>query len=251
MPFKTQTHIKHHKNKSPLMKKITALLAGLLALSVHTHAALITHTTNFDSNAQSDPSLSAPFVGSASFSYNRSSALADGFYTFTYLNSFSSALSISFINGNSFSLADLMFDPSQYGVYLSGSSFIFAAVSGYNANNPGATAFEKGSTIFYLEPIWVDHLGSKFYSAFQNTAVAYPFYVQDTEPINGASRILGNYGFDISAINGVSSGGGGGPAAVPEPGQVAASLLLLAGIGGYVFVKRRKVAKPALATLAA
>jgi hypothetical protein len=32
-------------------------------------------------------------------------------------------------------------------------------------------------------------------------------------------------------------------AAVPEPGQVAASLLLLAGIGGYVFLKRRKAAQ--------
>ena len=38
---------------------------------------------------------------------------------------------------------------------------------------------------------------------------------------------------------------------VPEPGQVAASLLLLAGIGGYVFGKRRKAAKPALAQTAA
>ena len=34
-------------------------------------------------------------------------------------------------------------------------------------------------------------------------------------------------------------------AAVPEPGQVAASLLLLTGIGSYVWAKRRKVAKPA------
>lgn len=34
-----------------------------------------------------------------------------------------------------------------------------------------------------------------------------------------------------------------GPSGVPEPGQVAASLLLLAGVGGYVFVKRRKAAK--------
>jgi hypothetical protein len=33
------------------------------------------------------------------------------------------------------------------------------------------------------------------------------------------------------------------PTAVPEPGQVAASLLLLTGIGGYVFLKRRKAAK--------
>ena len=35
------------------------------------------------------------------------------------------------------------------------------------------------------------------------------------------------------------------PSTVPEPGQVAASLLLLAGIGGYVFLKRRRTAKQA------
>ena len=40
-------------------------------------------------------------------------------------------------------------------------------------------------------------------------------------------------------------------AAVPEPGQVAASLLLLSGIGGYFFLKRRKAAKPAVAPTAA
>ncbi len=37
------------------------------------------------------------------------------------------------------------------------------------------------------------------------------------------------------------------PSTVPEPGQVAASLLLLGGIGGYVFLKRRKAAKSAAA----
>ena len=41
---------------------------------------------------------------------------------------------------------------------------------------------------------------------------------------------------------------GGGSAAVPEPGQVAASLLLLGGIGGDVFLKRRKAAKAVVAT---
>jgi hypothetical protein len=34
--------------------------------------------------------------------------------------------------------------------------------------------------------------------------------------------------------------------AVPEPGQVAASLLLLAGIGVYVFLKRRRTVATAL-----
>jgi fibronectin-binding autotransporter adhesin len=41
------------------------------------------------------------------------------------------------------------------------------------------------------------------------------------------------------------------PAAVPEPGQVAASILLLAGIGVYVWRKRRKTAKPAVVPTAA
>jgi hypothetical protein len=36
-----------------------------------------------------------------------------------------------------------------------------------------------------------------------------------------------------------------GPVPVPEPGQVAASILLLGGIGAYVFLKRRrKIAPP-------
>jgi hypothetical protein len=38
-----------------------------------------------------------------------------------------------------------------------------------------------------------------------------------------------------------------GPTAVPEPGQVAASLLLLGGIGAYYFVKRRRKSAPAAA----
>jgi hypothetical protein len=38
-----------------------------------------------------------------------------------------------------------------------------------------------------------------------------------------------------------------GPVPVPEPGQVAASLLLLGGIGAYYFVKRRRKSAPAAA----
>jgi hypothetical protein len=38
-----------------------------------------------------------------------------------------------------------------------------------------------------------------------------------------------------------------GPVPIPEPGQVAASLLLLSGIGAYVFIKRRKKSAPVAA----
>jgi hypothetical protein len=38
-----------------------------------------------------------------------------------------------------------------------------------------------------------------------------------------------------------------GPSPVPETGQVVASLLLLGGIGGYIFIKRRRASTPAAA----
>jgi hypothetical protein len=70
-----------------------------------------------------------------------------------------------------------------------------------------------------------------------------------------SSQISALYSAGLAG-NGVStlgySGYVGGPsAAVPEPGQVAASLLLLGGIGGYAFVKRRKAAKATLVPVTA
>ena len=73
------------------------------------------------------------------------------------------------------------------------------------------------------------------------------FGIADLQFIATISNPLVTYlrtGGDITAlpVNGVEFTGPES-AAVPEPGQVAASLVLLAGIGGYVFLKRRKAAK--------
>jgi hypothetical protein len=46
-------------------------------------------------------------------------------------------------------------------------------------------------------------------------------------------------------VSALYAAGGSDPSSVPEPGQVAASVLLLSGIGGYVFLKRRKAAQAA------
>jgi len=59
-----------------------------------------------------------------------------------------------------------------------------------------------------------------------------------SNPIITYTRVGG--GFTAIPINGVEFTTDS--AAVPEPGQVAASLLLLGGIGGYVFLRRRKAA---------
>lgn len=60
---------------------------------------------------------------------------------------------------------------------------------------------------------------------------------------NTAYMVLWDYGGDTGAL--IQQSTFQSSAAVPEPGQVAASILLLTGIGGYVFLKRRKAAKPA------
>jgi hypothetical protein len=73
----------------------------------------------------------------------------------------------------------------------------------------------------------------------------------DTNNIGFKGIELSNLGDEFPDIGyiGVTAAASSGPdpSPVPEPGQVAASLLLLSGIGGYVWMKRRKAAKPATA----
>jgi hypothetical protein len=66
------------------------------------------------------------------------------------------------------------------------------------------------------------------------TATAATFSVDSTNYFSATSMTL-RYTYTAS------------PSPVPEPGQVAASLLLLGGIGGYIFIKRRRVATNASA----
>jgi hypothetical protein len=61
---------------------------------------------------------------------------------------------------------------------------------------------------------------------------------------NTAYMVLWDYGGDTAALIQQSTFEPGA-SPVPEPGQVAASLLFIAGIGGYVFLRRRKVPKAA------
>jgi hypothetical protein len=66
--------------------------------------------------------------------------------------------------------------------------------------------------------------------------------------LNGLLDDVSFYDNELSLADMNAIVAAGPSSAVPEPGQVAASLLLLGGIGGYVFLKRRKAAKPAVAT---
>lgn len=101
--------------------------------------------------------------------------------------------------------------------------------------------------------------------SFDSTAAGYDFFgfnpgVTLDSNTTGATGGLGQFALGNFTATGTSlsfqfQGSGGVPlinaiqvrnvtsAAIPEPGQVAASLLLLTGIGVYVWLKRRKLAK--------
>lgn len=125
------------------------------------------------------------------------------------------------------------YDGSLQKLYLNGAFQGSAAATGnLDISNPnlafGAKKSDSGSDFNSQIDGWIDEV------AIYNVALA----------AGDVSTLYTN------GTNGIGAGGGGS-AAVPEPGQVAASLLLLGGIGGYVFIKRRKAAKPAVAPIAA
>jgi hypothetical protein len=77
-------------------------------------------------------------------------------------------------------------------------------------------------------------------------------------PLSGSFQILGQTVASMGIVetpnafvltNGDTISVGGAAAAVPEPGQIAASLLLLVGLGGYIALKRPKK-QPATAATA-
>ena len=141
----------------------------------------------------------------------------------------------------------LVSDPTQTGVYLSGSDFILAGISGYSGPLGGTADFSIGGAIDSNDNTPVFTAKKSVLTAWEKILIqileelSLPAHMESNK-ISGGSFVFGEYGFDISSLNGASSKGGS--AVVPESGQVAASLLLLTGIGGYVFLKCRKPQRP-------
>ncbi len=137
--------------------------------------------------------------------------------------------------------------------------------TGGSADNPGTIRATLGGLTVgqdYLVQWWSND--SFPTGSFDSTVAGWTFFnftpevTLDTNTA-GAAGGLGQYvigtftATDTSVIFDLQGQGGlplinaiqvrNTTAAVPEPGQVAASLLLLCGIGGYVWLKRRKPAK--------
>jgi hypothetical protein len=140
--------------------------------------------------------------------------------------------------------------------------------SGGSANNPGTlTGSLGGLTVgrdyliqWWSNDSWVsgDYNQTQASQSGGNSTVTLDSNITNTEGDLGQYAI-GTFTATSSFVDFDLDGNAGWPlinafqirdvtsSAVPEPGQIAASLLLLAGIGGYVWLKRRKAAKAATA----
>jgi hypothetical protein len=139
--------------------------------------------------------------------------------------------------------------PNQYG-YIIGQSFTATEAGTYDfsfaANGDNLFSFFINGSISNANPMKPTITGGtqigETSGDFQNikilTGSAYL-----NAGTNWAYAVIDEQGFSTGVL--VAQSTFTASAAVPEPGQIAASLLLLAGIGGYVFLRRRKVPKAA------
>ena len=104
------------------------------------------------------------------------------------------------------------------------------AINADSLSIAGGNAFGFQSSGFFIESSYVSGTPLSGSMTFNGQTLA-------SMGINVGTGIM-NATFssgDTLTVNAIA-----GAAAVPEPGQVAASLLLLAGLGGYVALQRRK-----------
>lgn len=149
---------------------------------------------------------------------------------------------ISLASGTGFSAFNttntgLPSSPSTSGGYALGgsSSQTFTLTSTSLLGLPSTTAINSGS--------WAAYTGSgntpNFTARLLNTV--------SSDAGDPANDLTNSFSFNAPSTSVTLRYTYTPSAAIPEPGQVAASLLLLSGIGAYVFIKRRKKSAPAAA----
>jgi hypothetical protein len=137
--------------------------------------------------------------------------------------------------------------PQQYG-YIIGQSFEAVQAGMYDfsfpANGDNLFSFFINGSISYADPMKPTITGGTQIGLqsgdFQNIKIlAGSAYLN--AGTNWAYAVIDERGFSTGVL--VAQSTFAPSAAVPEPGQIAASLVLLAGIGGYVAWKKRRAPK--------
>ena len=215
------------------MKKtilVLALVAGLTSFAGNAKAAIITSSVN---QTVRNPNSTLQSTGLYRYVF--------GFEDGSFNN--------GFVGGNPTN----QFTISVGG--LDGGNSLQASLWSYGVNNPSYLISNTSSRVLAGQTVDSSLTFSQT-STYLGTEPNTPYYIGlQSDGYFGVATILldsgasgGNgYGFvlDRIAFNNVSGQGivaGSDTAAVPEASQVAASLLLIAGISGFVIMKRKKVA---------
>lgn len=220
----------------------------LVALAAASSAATFTYSTSFD--ATFDDALSAPYVGSATLTYEAPSQLADGYYSWTsLLNSYGMTFSATFDlpsgGTTAFDATHLFYqyggfpELSQQDLYdatyvtLSNGSFYLTNATvqetGDYVGHPGSALFSNGEYNWAAEPISLNGRSAYRETSFDRAL----FTLGQGSDFSGI--YTGSYG--ASFTDGRTLGAGGG--VVPEPSAYGVALGLLA-LAGAASRRRRK-----------
>lgn len=202
---------------------VALIAAGLLQpVAVAGHLSTFTYTTVFDSTFNS--TLTAPFFGTGSLSYDAPSALGDGFYDWTSFSGLT--VSLNFPGITTFTQLDLTTAPSAVNIHLVGGNFFFS-----NDNGVDPTAVISGSTEFVDATLGGGTFifGTEPYSPGQGPlfggGVTSPLFIL-AAAVNGSDVLAGTYGVQ---------------SAVPEASTYAAGgAMALAVLGGWLRARRRQ-----------
>jgi hypothetical protein len=240
---------KNHPTRIPKMKKILTLIAGISIFAACGASAVpttITQNTTVSANKdgasftfnQFDTSLGSlsavnliinSSIAGGNFTLNRASAGSTSPATYDGLQM---TLDVSDLNGSVFTgpVTNITATGNSSIARPSSNLYLVTGVQSLLSSSPTSVPISSGSWSLY------EGLGSVALSAGLTNL---PLFTQGRNISVPPDNLFANTSVTLQYTYTP------GTAPVPEPGQVAASLLLLGGIGAYVFIKRRKKSAPA------
>jgi hypothetical protein len=259
---RTHQTIKHNNQMKNPIRSLALGIALFGAASAALAQSTVSHTANLTLTL--NPSTANPIVGNFTFSkFNQSLG------TLTAVDLILNSSSVA----GSFSLDTNANEAAASVSNFTGAINTRSTAFGLASTNTTATSIPVSPSLPYNQGAFEDQTYSvvgtpSLIASAQTYSINFAPYLSNYQSSDGSGSTA-NFSARLNTVLTITSSGSpaqdwslftaptsytlrytytpSGPTAVPEPGQVAASLLLLGGIGAYYFVKRRRKSAPAAA----